>query len=869
MLTRMQQRRGTQAEWNDSVIASTVILQAGELGLETDTGRFKIGNGVTVWQNLPYYLPDNNSSSVPARQGKNNQDIYSRLSPLAPTYTQNFTGAQVLVPQSGSQTPLVVSGVTGQSTVLQRWRDANDATLASIDQTGKLTTANGALFNANVDMNNHRVVNVATPTGDNDAANKLYVDGAIAGLAWKEAVQLIAHGTGSNVALTGNTGTLVVDGHAPLVQADSGIYRLLLTGQTTASQNGIYLYTDNGTTYTLTRTTDADNPLELVGATVYVQEGTTYGTSSWVQSNYEIDAFEEQVWVQFSGAALITAGLGMTKDGNVLDVNGTADRITANADSIDIAATYVGQTSITTLGTIGTGTWNASVIDETVGGTGQSSYAVGDILYADTTTSLNKLTSGTAGTPLLAGGANTAPSYGQVPTAGIADDAVTLDKIQNIPQYRVLGRITAGSGNTQELNSDELMTIINLGNNDISFNLLPTTTSGGNNGTAETVARGDHTHTIDNLSDVQISGTPALRQVIKYDGTKWINELPSGGISVGSTPPNDASAGDAWFDSTDGSLYVYYDDTVGSPARTNLITNPSFETNTSGWLSAGSSVTRDTSQFYSGTASARIQSAGPGDSSIYFVESPFTPTISATAGQTYTFSIYVKQESGSSTAYVSINWRNSSNDSISSNSSSEIATNSSGWTRVTLTATAPANTAFAVPSIFLYGKPAYIDAALFEQSGTANEYIEGTTPSGSSAQWVQVKANSALEASILTRLSAVESRTTKLEGANAIRVLSMAERDAAFPAPVQGNTVFRADLGYEQKYFEAYDPVNVPDGTNDTPGWYQVTAPGTVSQTNGTVTTASTSSGVVRNIYISTSDPSGGMDGDVWIKYTE
>jgi hypothetical protein len=41
-----------------------------------------------------------------------------------------------------------------------------------------------------------------------------------------------------------------------------------------------------------------------------------------------------------------------------------------------------------------------------------------------------------------------------------------------------------------------------------------------------------------------------------------------------------------------------------------------------------------------------------------------------------------------------------------------------------------------------------------------------------------------------------------------------------------------------------------------------------VSQTDGTVTTASTSSTVVRNITLSTSDPSGGSDGDVWLKYT-
>jgi hypothetical protein len=42
-----------------------------------------------------------------------------------------------------------------------------------------------------------------------------------------------------------------------------------------------------------------------------------------------------------------------------------------------------------------------------------------------------------------------------------------------------------------------------------------------------------------------------------------------------------------------------------------------------------------------------------------------------------------------------------------------------------------------------------------------------------------------------------------------------------------------------------------------------------VEKTNGTVTTASTSSTVVRNITLSTSDPTGGTDGDVWLKYTE
>jgi hypothetical protein len=49
--------------------------------------------------------------------------------------------------------------------------------------------------------------------------------------------------------------------------------------------------------------------------------------------------------------------------------------------------------------------------------------------------------------------------------------------------------------------------------------------------------------------------------------------------------------------------------------------------------------------------------------------------------------------------------------------------------------------------------------------------------------------------------------------------------------------------------------------------WTTQVISGVVSQTNGTVTTASTSSGVVRNIFVSTSAPTGGADGDIWVQY--
>lgn len=228
----------------------------------------------------------------------------------------------------------------------------------------------GTALTADLDADGQKITNLDTPTAPGDAANKAYVDNAVAGLTWKAGVHLLAD---SNVALTGSTG-LVIDSHAALDTNDDG-YRILLTAQSTDSQNGIYVYNDDGTNYTLTRATDADVYTELIHATVFIQEGTVYGQSAWTQSNGYLTDFTSQDWVQFSGAAQITAGAGLTKTGNTLDVVGTSGRITANADSIDIASTYVGQSSITTLGTITTGVWNGTDIAVADGGTGASTAA--------------------------------------------------------------------------------------------------------------------------------------------------------------------------------------------------------------------------------------------------------------------------------------------------------------------------------------------------------------------------------------------------------------------------------------------------------------------------------------------------------------
>ena len=79
------------------------------------------------------------------------------------------------------------------------------------------------------------------------------------------------------------------------------------------------------------------------------------------------------VWM--SGAGQVIAGDGLTKDGNTINAVGTASRIDVTANAIDIHASYIGQSSITTVGTISSGTWNGTDIAVADGGTGSSTAA--------------------------------------------------------------------------------------------------------------------------------------------------------------------------------------------------------------------------------------------------------------------------------------------------------------------------------------------------------------------------------------------------------------------------------------------------------------------------------------------------------------
>ncbi len=70
--------------------------------------------------------------------------------------------------------------------------------------------------------------------------------------------------------------------------------------------------------------------------------------------------------------------------------------------------------SLTSVGTLTSGTWSATAIAADKGGTGQTSFTIGDILYASTTSALAKLADVATGSVLISGGVATAPSWGKV-----------------------------------------------------------------------------------------------------------------------------------------------------------------------------------------------------------------------------------------------------------------------------------------------------------------------------------------------------------------------------------------------------------------------------------------------------------------------
>ena len=112
-----------------------------------------------------------------------------------------------------------------------------------------------------------RLLNLLDPVAAQEPATKAYVDNAVEGLAWKDSCR-VATVSNLNLAAPGAT----IDGIS-MVAND----RVLVKNQSTASQNGIYIW--NGAATPATRASDANTFAELEQAVVTVEEGTSAGAS--------------------------------------------------------------------------------------------------------------------------------------------------------------------------------------------------------------------------------------------------------------------------------------------------------------------------------------------------------------------------------------------------------------------------------------------------------------------------------------------------------------------------------------------------------------------------------------------------------------
>jgi hypothetical protein len=234
----------------------------------------------------------------------------------------------------------------------------------------------------NVDLNSHKIVGLADPVDATDAANKQYVDAARSGLDVKASVRAA---TTANITLS-NTQT--VDAVA-LAAGD----RVLVKDQTDSSENGIYDVVSGGS---WTRSSDADTDSEVTpGLFTFVEDGTASSNKGFVLTNTGSISVgtDDLLFAQFSDTGIITAGSGLSQTGQVFNV-GAGTGISVNATTVRISSSYSGQNTITTVGTIASGTWQGSTLGVGYGGTGLSSVAKGSVIVSNTSNQLTALDGG-------------------------------------------------------------------------------------------------------------------------------------------------------------------------------------------------------------------------------------------------------------------------------------------------------------------------------------------------------------------------------------------------------------------------------------------------------------------------------------------
>ena len=193
-----------------------------------------------------------------------------------------------------------------------------DSTVTTNSGTQTLTNktlGTGTALSANLDAGTNKITNLGAPTSSTDAATKAYVDSVSEGLHVHAAARVYV---AANIDLsTDLEAGDVIDG-ITLVAGD----RVLVNGQTTQSQNGIYVVQSSGAAV---RALDFDTAAEVdSGDFIFVSAGTTYASTGWVQTLKPATIGTDAIsFTQFSGSGTYLAGAGITLTGNTFSADVT------------------------------------------------------------------------------------------------------------------------------------------------------------------------------------------------------------------------------------------------------------------------------------------------------------------------------------------------------------------------------------------------------------------------------------------------------------------------------------------------------------------------------------------------------------------
>lgn len=393
---------------------------------------------------------------------------------IAGKYGAVTPGAQDIVFVAGSledtEERARIKGDTGNIILSSTANPTDTGEKLQVVGTAKITGA--TTFGSTVTLN-------ADPSANLQAATKQYVDNvASLGIIIHPAVRVESIG---NLNATYNNGTAGVG--ATLTNAGTqaaleldGITlnvndRVLVGEQTTQTQNGVYTVTDIGsgsTNWVLTRATDADtygvtNPAKLAqGSYFYIQEGDTAAGESYTCTTVGAIVFGTTAitFSQFSASPAYTGTSPINVSGQIISLTGVVDELHGGTglsaytagDLIysnttnNLTNLAIGSTGQTLIVSGGAPVWGAldlagsgvsGVLPETHGGTNQSSYATGDMLYASATNTLAKLSPNTSTTKKWLNQTGTG-SAGQAPTW----DVITASDIAS----GVLGVANGGTG---------------------------------------------------------------------------------------------------------------------------------------------------------------------------------------------------------------------------------------------------------------------------------------------------------------------------------------------------------------------------------------------------------------------------------------